>query len=169
MSSSHFFAALPLVTLLIVAPATAHVTLTEPSAKPGAAYVAHFRVGHGCSGSPTISLRVELPASVADVKPQPAAGWTLQTEKAGPHTTSVTWSGSVLAADQPGVFAIAMTLPSTMGALVFPATQTCEKGVEQWSELPAADGHALKKPAPVLTLSPAPAKTPELAMPGMKM
>ena len=158
-----------LALLLSAAPAAAHVSLVEPMAKPGAAIVAHFRVGHGCSGSPTIALRVEIPGAVSDAKPQPLPGWTLQTEKAGARTNSVTWSGCVLAADQPGVFAIAMTLPSTTGALVFPATQTCEKGVEQWSEAPAADGHALKNPAPVLTVSPTPAKTPQPAMPGMKM
>jgi len=152
-----------------LAPAAAHVTLTEPSAKPGTAYVAHFRVGHGCSGSPTIALSITIPEVVAGVKPQPVPGWTVQTEQAAGRVKSVTWSGGSLAADRPGEFAIAMTLPSTSGALAFPATQTCEKSVVQWSELPAADGHTLKNPAPILTVSPIPAKTPEPAMAGMKM
>jgi len=158
-----------LALLLIAAPAAAHVTLTEPSAKPGAAYVAHLRVGHGCSGSPTIALRVEIPAGVSEVRPQSAPGWTLHTETVGALTKSVTWSDGVLAANQPGVFAIAMTLPAVNGPLIFPATQTCENGVEQWSDLPAADGHALKNPAPILTVSPTPAKPADAAMPGMKM
>lgn len=159
-----------LVTLLsAAAPAAAHVTLTEPNAKPGAAYIAQFRVGHGCSGSPTVALRVEIPEGVSNVRPQPAPGWTMQSENAGKRVKSVTWSGSSLAADQPGLFAIALTLPSTTGALLFPATQTCEKGVEQWSGLPAADGSPVKNPAPVLTVSPTPAKAPDMTMPGMKM
>ena len=153
--------------LLAATPAAAHVTLTETSARPGAAYVAHFRVGHGCSGSPTTALRVDLPQTVSSVKPQEAPGWTLKTEQAAGRITSVTWRGGSLAADQPGEFAIAMTLPQTSAKLNFPATQTCEKGVEQWSELPAADGHPLKNPAPVLTVSPEPAKAPDAAMPGM--
>lgn len=152
-----------------LAPAAAHVTLTEPGARPGADYVAHFRVGHGCSGSPTIALRVEIPPAVSNVRPRPAPGWTLQTEQAGARVTSVTWSGGTLPAGQPGEFAIAMTLPASSGRLAFPATQTCQKGAEQWSELPAADGRLLKNPAPLLTVSPTPAKAPATAMPGMKM
>jgi uncharacterized protein YcnI len=157
--------------LLAASPAAAHVTLTEASAKPGAIMIAHFRVGHGCSGSPTIGLRIAIPDGVTDVRPQPLPGWTVQTEGGNTHVKNVTWSGGLLAATQPGDFALAMTLPATAGLLYFPATQTCQTGAEQWSELPAADGHPLKHPAPVLTVSPisGPA-TPEMKMPpGMKM
>ena len=142
---------IPVLLLAASLPAAAHVTLTEPNAKPGTAIVAHFRVGHGCSGSPTIALKIEIPSGVSDVRPEPAPGWTLKTEQAGGHITSVRWSGGSLAANQPGEFTVAMTLPSASGVLAFPATQTCETGTEQWSELPAADGHRLKNPAPLLT------------------
>jgi uncharacterized protein YcnI len=152
--------------LLAASPAAAHVTLTEASAKPGAAMIAHFRVGHGCNGSPTIALRIAIPDGVSDVRPQPLPGWTVQTDARG---KSVTWSGGTLAATQPGEFALAMTLPATAGMLYFPATQTCLTGIEQWSELPAAV--PLKHPAPVLTVSPTSGPAaPEMKMPpGMKM
>ena len=100
---------------------------------------------------------------------KPAPGWTVQTEQAGGRVKSVSWSGGSLAADKPGEFAVAMTLRSVSGALAFPATQTCQNSVVQWSELPAADGHKLKNPAPILTVSPNPANTPDAATPAMKM
>jgi copper(I)-binding protein len=134
-------------------PAFAHVTLVEPTALPGADYVAHFRVGHGCDGSPTIALTVGMPADVSNVRPQAQAGWTIATVRSGARTSAVTWKGGRIAADKPGEFQVAMKLPANSGMLAFPATQTCEKGTEDWSELPAADGHKLKNPAPLLTVS----------------
>src|ERR1700744_5413528 len=115
-----------ILALLLAAslPAAAHVPLTEPDAKPGAAYVAHFRVGHGCSGSPTIALRIEIPGGVSHVRPEPMPGWTLKTEQGGGRTTPGRWCGGSLAANQPGEFTVAMTLPSAAGVLAFPATQT---------------------------------------------
>jgi uncharacterized protein YcnI len=149
---------------LAVTPAFAHVTLTDPNALPGAHYVAHFRVGHGCSGSPTIALAVTIPEGVSGIQPDAKAGWTLEISHAGSHVSTVTWKGGTLAADKPDEFTIAMTLPGQPGTLAFAATQTCENGVESWTELPAVDGHKLKNPAPLLHVSP----TPTTAMPGMK-
>lgn len=129
----------------------AHVTLAEPQAPPGARYVGHFRVGHGCDGSPTTALRIELPPDVSGVTPQPQPGWTLSTEHEGARIRAVAWTGGVLPPDQHGVFAIAMTLPDREGPLLFPARQTCQTGEEYWSEPPPAAGKA-KHPAPILTL-----------------
>jgi len=74
-------------------PAFAHVTLVERTALPGADYVAHFRVGHGCDGSPTIALTVGVPVDVSDVRPQAQAGWTIATVRSGARISAVTWKG----------------------------------------------------------------------------
>lgn len=52
-----------LTALAIVAtlPALAHVTLEAPEAAVGGGYKAVFKVPHGCAGSPTVKLRVQVP------------------------------------------------------------------------------------------------------------
>ena len=152
--------------------AMAHVTLAEPEAKPGAHFTAEFRVGHGCDGSPTTALSIAIPEGVTGIAPQPKPGWTAELGHDGGRVSAVTWKGGVLAADKPDSFALDMVLPSKTGPLVFTADQTCQTGSESWSELPAADGHKLKNPAPVLTVTPTPAPPKSgsgMDMPGMNM
>lgn len=138
--------------VLTMGHANAHVTLAEPQAVPAAWYMAHFRVGHGCDGSPTVALRIELPPDVSAVTPQPQPGWTISTEREESRIKTVTWTGGMLPPDQHGLFAIAMTLPDWEGQLLFPARQTCQTGEEYWSEPSPTSGKA-KHPAPVLTVS----------------
>jgi periplasmic copper chaperone A len=40
-----------------------------------------LRVGHGCEGSPTTAIRVQIPEGVIAVKPMPKAGWQVATVK----------------------------------------------------------------------------------------
>jgi uncharacterized protein YcnI len=161
-------------------PAVAHVTLAEPKAVAGSYYVGSFRIGHGCSGSPTTSLRIEIPPNIASARPQPKPGWTLEIEhvplakpmpgEMGETVTSrvsaITWKGGSLPADQFDVFAVMMKLPATAGTLVFPATQTCAAGEEHWSDAPMA-GMRMAHPAPVLILNPATAQDGMGGMHGM--
>lgn len=143
--------------LLACVPANAHVMLTESSALPGSSYLAHFQVGHGCSGSPTTGLRIEIPAAVTSVVPQAKPGWA-QSLSADGHI--VAWTGGTLAADKPDSFVVRMTLPRQAQTLRFPTTQTCEKGAVTWADMPGA-GIVPAHPAPVLTVTPHP------SMPGM--
>lgn len=155
MENSTFFHAAAIAALLLMvmmARASAHVTLAEPQAIPSAPYTGHFRVGHGCNGSPTVSLRIELPPEVTDVKPASLEGWTVSTEREGSRVKAVTWRGGTLPADQRSVFTLAMTLPAKEGQLLFPARQTCQAGEEYWSEPPPRAGKA-KYPAPVLMVA----------------
>src|SRR5271155_2601262 len=126
---SILFASLPMAAL-------AHVTLTEPEAKPGAHYLAHFKVGHGCDGSPTTALSISIPRGVSGVKPKAKPGWNAELVRDGKRVSAVNFSGGTIAANTPDEFAVAMVLPRTLGPLAFPAAQTCEKGSENWSELP---------------------------------
>jgi uncharacterized protein YcnI len=157
------------VAILAASSASAHVVLAEPSAKAGSAYVGTFRVTHGCDGSPTTALRIEIPEGIASARPQPKPGWTLNKARDGGRVTAITWSGGHLPSDEFDEFSVMLKLPKDAGRLVFPATQTCEKGVERWNEVPQAgqDPHALKNPAPILTITAAPAAMD--GMPGMPM
>lgn len=153
--------------LLASAPAFAHVTLEKTVSAPGAGYKAIFRVGHGCEGSPTVSLKIEIPEGVIAAKPMPKAGWTLEIAKAAYEKShdyygkpmsegarAITFTGR-LADDQYDEFVISSYVAKDVAAgtpLYFPVTQICEVGAHRWTEIPAAgqDSHALKEPAPFI-------------------
>lgn len=67
--------------LLLVTAASSHVTLAVKDAPVGTDYKAVFRVPHGCKGSATIKLSVEMPAGMVGVKPQPKPGWQIEIVK----------------------------------------------------------------------------------------
>ena len=157
-------AALPLASALAFAgAASAHVVMTQNQAKAGSYFAARFQVGHGCSGSATTALRVEIPAGMASARPQPKPGWTLEVVKAdaataakpGEGVAAVIWRGR-LPDDQFDDFGLLMKLPEQVGTLYFPVIQTCETGQSQWTETPGPgeDAHGLARPAPALTLTP---------------
>jgi uncharacterized protein YcnI len=151
---------------LIAAPAGAHVVLNPGQAAPGAYYAGAFRVSHGCSGSPTVSLRVTIPAGVVTAKPRPKAGWTLSIEReplAQPvkgeggqtlreRVKAVTWRGR-LPDDEFDEFGLMMKLPDAAGPLYFPAVQTCESGENRWVEIPVPGAARPATPAPKLDVT----------------
>ena len=133
-------------------PASAHITLETVKAPIGAAYKAVLRIPHGCDGSATIKLRVEIPAGVIEVKPQPKPGWQVETVK-GTYAAAVTfegtrlttgvkevvWSGGKLPDDFYDEFAFAAFLTDSLTSgttIYFPVVQQCETGIERWIEIP---------------------------------
>ncbi len=151
--------------------AQGHVTLEQGEASVGSSYKAVLRVPHGCEGSPTLKVRVQLPEGVIGVKPMPKAGWTLETVKGdyagsyslwGEPVTSgvkeIAWSGKLLDEHYDefvfrGYLSDALA-PDTV--LHFPVVQECEQGVERWIEIPAEGKSAddYDYPAPGLNLLP---------------
>ena len=95
---------------LLSAPAEAHVTLEQSSARADTTYKAVLRIPHGCDGAATTAVRVLIPEGLIAVKPMPKAGWTLTTRR-GPYAkdyayfgkpmsegvVEITWSGGQLA------------------------------------------------------------------------
>lgn len=153
--SSNLFHAVAIGLLLLamtVESAWAHVSLGEPVAAPGTQYAGHFRIGHGCSGSPTVGIRIEMPSGVTAVEAKAQDGWTLSVERDGAAVKAINWKGGALPSDQRGVFTISMRLPKREGQLLFPVRQICEAGEEYWSEPVPAGGKA-GHPAPVLTVT----------------
>lgn len=65
------------VTLAVTA--SAHVTRETREGLAASTYKAVLRVGHGCEGTATTTIRVQIPAGVIAVKPMPKQGWTLST------------------------------------------------------------------------------------------
>ena len=155
--------------------ANAHITLETHEATIGSSYKAVFAVPHGCAGSATVKIRVQIPEGVIGVKPMPKAGWNVGTvegkyakeydfhgAKLSQGVKEVVWSGGQLLDRNYDEFVLIGFLtdtlkPNTM--LYFPTVQECEQGVSRWIDIPAegSDGHVHdKSPAPGVKLMPKP-------------
>jgi uncharacterized protein YcnI len=155
--------------------AHAHVTVENRQAAIGSFYKAVFAVPHGCAGSPTVKIRIQIPEGVIAVKPMPKAGWSVEAikgkyaaeydfhgSKFSEGVKEVVWSGGKLPDDNYDEFVISTYLtgglkPNTM--LYFPVVQECEQGVSRWIDIPAdgsSHSHDSKSPAPGVKLMPKP-------------
>ncbi len=152
-----------IASLLALSPAaSAHVVLAQKVALAGSYHRAQFMVGHGCAGSATVSVQVDIPDGVPVARPQPKPGWTL-TYETGPLSEPamvhgkqktegirrVTWTGGPLPDEQYDEFGM-MLFVAKPGRLHFRVLQTCQTGANDWSGV-ATDGGP--KPAfPAATL-----------------
>jgi uncharacterized protein YcnI len=160
---------LALVLGAMIAPASAHVVLEKREAVVGSYYKAVFQVGHGCDGSPTTAIEVQIPDGVIAAKPMQKPGWTIATTK-GPYAQahahhghavaegvrSVTWTGR-LPDEFYEEFVMSVMITDTLApgtALYFPVIQTCESGASRWVDRPEPNQPASRTPAPSLQLLP---------------
>ncbi len=166
-------AATALTTLSAVGPASAHVTATPSDATAGAYTVVTLSVGHGCEGSPTTKLEVQVPEAVLSVTPTRDPFYDVETtivELDEPvtdgHGNEVTERiGSVvytattpLPEGQRDTFELSLQVPDAAGELlVFPTIQTCEAGETAWTEVAeeGQDEDELEHPAPSFEIQPA--------------
>lgn len=166
-------AATAVLALSLAAPAGAHVTATPSTAEAGAYTVVTFSVGHGCEGSPTTRIEIQVPESVLSVTPSRNPFYEVEktverldepvTDAHGNEVTERTAS-IVYTADTPlpdgqrDWFELSFQLPDTAGeTLAFPTIQTCQEGETGWVEV-AADGQdpdELDSPAPAFEILPA--------------
>jgi hypothetical protein len=164
--------ALVLLSQFAVLPALAHVGLERGEAPGGASYKAVLKIPHGCDGSPTQTVRVEIPEGFIGVKPMPKAGWKLDTVR-GPYAKAyafyhgkslsegvkeIQWSGGELADDHYDEFVASGFLAKELepgAALYFKVVQVCAKGELRWVEVPAegVNPHDLEAPAAILRIA----------------
>jgi periplasmic copper chaperone A len=167
--------AINLVVMAAFQAASAHVVLAEPKAVAGRYYKATLRVGHGCNGSATQALIVQVPEGFQGAKPQPKAGWIIATRIAklaapyNSHGKTVTddvvelrWTAAskdaVLPDEHFDEFSFMGRLPDQAGPLWVKMLQLCESGQNDWSEIPASgtSTRGLKSPAALMEVLPAP-------------
>jgi uncharacterized protein YcnI len=157
-ASRPVFVAAVAVAVLAAAPAFGHITLEGREATIGASYKAVFVVPHGCAGSATTKIRVQIPEGVIGVKPMPKAGWSVEAikgkyaseydfhgAKLSEGVKEVVWSGGKLPDDFYDEFVVRTFLTNTLkpGAMLyFPVVQECEQGVSRWIDIPADPAHA---------------------------
>ena len=163
-------AATAAVALSIAAPASAHVTATPSTAAAGAYTVVTFSVGHGCEGSPTTRLEIQVPESVLSVTPSRNPFYDVEKtieqldepvadahgNEVTERTASIVYTATTPLPDgQRDAFELSFQLPDAEGeTLSFPTIQTCEKGETGWTEVPAdgQDAEELESPAPAFEI-----------------
>ena len=152
--------------------AQAHITFENKDIVPGATVKLVLRVPHGCDGSPTTRVRMQLPEVLHGAKPQLKPGWevaivraeaavhhasTGHTHGEAPEAREISWSGRLDDAyyDE---FVLRVTLDANApaGPLYVPIVQECESGVERWIEQPPPGGSSdsLTFPAPMIRVTP---------------
>jgi periplasmic copper chaperone A len=161
-----------LAATLAASSAGAHVLLDQDKpATIGSDYKAVFIVPHGCAGSATVKLRVQIPDGVVVTQTEPKSGWSVDEvkgklaaeydvhgSKVSEGVKEVAWSGGKVPDKTREEFVIDAFLTSALKpdtSLFFPVVQECEQGVSRWIEIPpdgALHSHELKRPAPGVKL-----------------
>jgi uncharacterized protein YcnI len=152
------------------ASAAAHVSIEEDEVVAGSSAIVTLAFSHGCEGSPTTQVRIQMPESIPTVSPTINANWdvekvteTLDTPIEGSHGEQITERVSevVYTARTPvpdgfrDTFELSITVPDAVGQTIyFPTIQTCETGESAWIEIPAEgqDHDELESPAPGVTV-----------------
>lgn len=164
-------AALTLGALALAAPASAHVSASVTDSSAGAYTIATFSVPHGCDGSPTTKIEIQVPESVLAVTPTRNPYYEVRTTTAqldepvtDGHGNEVTEriASVVYTADTPlpdgqrDTFELSFQVPDAEGeTLVWPTIQTCEKGQTGWTQVAAEgqDEEELDSPAPAFEIT----------------
>lgn len=147
--NKHLFA---FVAALAPLMAGAHASLETPIAETGAAYQGVLRIGHGCDASPTTALAMRLPAGFEGARALPKPGWTVDT-KPGVLSWTAASKDAALQPTQRGEFAFAVTAPRAAGPAWIKVLQTCEKGAQDWADVPAAGTSVAGMKTPAMLLA----------------
>lgn len=160
------------VSLTAAAPAAAHITIAPAEAPADGYATLQVQVPHGCDGSATKAIRVQIPESVPSVTPQVHPGWDVSTED-GPkdavelHGETVTsgvkevvWTAAAAGPLPDGrldLFGMSVKLPAGNAGdpVYFPTVQECVKGKDGWIQIPQPDESEddLESPAPAVVLT----------------
>jgi uncharacterized protein YcnI len=154
--------------LALASSASAHVSIAEGEVTAGSYALLTFGVPHGCEGSPTTVVRIQMPASIPQVTPTVDANWDVSKVMApldapidAGHGEQITERVSevVYTAKTPlpdgyrQAFVLSLKVPDdAAGTLAFPTIQTCETGETAWIEQPTAGGEEPEHPAPTVAV-----------------
>ncbi|MCW4354426.1 YcnI family protein [Hoyosella sp. YIM 151337] len=159
--------------LAFAAPATAaaHVTVSANTTEAGRYAVLTVGVPHGCDGSATTSVAIQIPEVFSNVTPTVNPNWDVEKVMepldppvddghGGQRTERVAevvyTANTPLPDDLRDTFELSVRLPDAPGdTLYFPSIQTCEEGETAWTQI-AADGQDADDfdyPAPQVTLT----------------
>ncbi|WP_344686071.1 DUF1775 domain-containing protein, partial [Microbacterium terrae] len=138
--------------------ASAHVHVDPGTASAGSTQTLTFAFSHGCDGSPTTALAIDVPEGVANVTPIVQGGWSIARDLGSDGIATRV----VFTADTPVEDGLKATV--SMDALfaedaadtdiAFPVTQLCAEGETAWTQIAeeGEDPHDLDSPAPVVAV-----------------
>lgn len=151
----HFRARLPFaaaaataLALAIAGPAAAHIHPDPASVEAGAPATVGFVIEHGCDGSPTTEVAIEVPEGATDVAGVDVAGFTASVDG-----QVVTFAGGSLPDGTEQGFQVSFTAPQTPGEVPVKIIQTCEVGSLEWIEEEVEGQPEPEHPAPVLAIT----------------
>lgn len=151
-------------------PASAHVSVNASSAAAGSYSVLTFSVSHGCEGSPTTALSIDIPEAITAVTPTVNPNWDVSKVSVdasapvvdGHGESSASRTGRIVyTAKAPlleglrDTFELSMQLPADAAGetLAFPVLQTCEVGETQWIEMATEGSAEPEHPAPTIAVT----------------
>jgi periplasmic copper chaperone A len=137
--------------------AWAHIDPDPIAMQAGTSGTVQFNVEHGCDGSPTRSMKFQIPAGVTDAAAVDKDGWT-----ATLTGDTLEFTGGPLAADQKDHFDISFTAPTAAGDISFKVIQTCQVGEIPWLEIPAEGAPEPENPAPTIKVTEGPPTAADL-------
>lgn len=147
--------------------AGAHVGIAEGTVEAGAHEILTIGVPHGCDGSATTQVAIQIPEGINAVTPTRHGLYTVEkvmeeldtpiTDSHGNEVTErvaqvVYTAATPLPDGQRDAFELSLQIPEDAAdtTLYFPTVQTCEQGETAWVQIPeeGQDGHDLDAPAP---------------------
>lgn len=145
--------------------AQAHISIVSGTALSNTTQEISFGVGHGCEGSDTTKVEIEIPAGVTSVRPSLNAFGQADVEtNAAGAVVAVSWTKSesaVLPADtQYYKLTVRMKVPDQpFNVIYFPAKQTCTSAdgkvtVVDWASTDQNEVEGGPEPAPALYVVP---------------
>ena len=137
--------------------AAAHVDPDPLAMEADTTATVAFGVEHGCDGSPTTGVKIQIPPGVTGVSAVDKPGWT-----ATVTGDVVEFTGGSLGPDTPDHFDVTLTAPEQPGTINFPFIQTCEQGELAWIEIAAEGAAEPERPAPALKITQGPPTSADL-------
>jgi uncharacterized protein YcnI len=130
--------ALVLCMLFVASPASAEVSVTPAVVRIGAH--GNFTLGVTSEkGMATTMLRLVIPSSVSNVKPNVKSGWATEIDASGGRVQSLIWKGGIIPADHQDDFIFGAQVQNGVGEIPWRVYQTYEDGsVISWNLDPQA-------------------------------
>jgi uncharacterized protein YcnI len=151
--------------------ASAHVEVDPSSTAAGSYSLLTFSLGHGCDGSATTGITIDIPESITSVTPTVNPGWDINKvavdvadapDDSDDETTATRVSQVSYTAQAPladglrTTFVLSLQIPEDAAVgdtLAFPVLQSCEVGETDWSEAIVEGEAEPNHPAPSLTVT----------------
>jgi uncharacterized protein YcnI len=150
----------------------------DPSSTAAGSYsLLTFSLGHGCEGSATTGITIDIPESITSVTPTVNPGWDIakvavdlatplddgEGEAITTRVGQVSYTAQAPLADGlRTTFVLSLQIPTDAvvgDTLAFPVLQSCEVGETDWSEAVVEGEAEPAHPAPSLTVTEATAES----------